>query len=691
MRNLFRFIFLFLIFFSGYCYSQINNDSLVKVFHFKFENENAGTAAADTVFANYAHDICSNYLDVNDLFSAYKYNTIEQQIYEKLKFSYPNKAYLTRAQYRCAYSRISILERRESYNEALDLSFALLKTLDSTVQKERFALVEDEIGYIYYLFGNFPRALVFYTRSCELIKQTGDPKRIGAAYINLYGVHSALGDRTTAIKYCFSALNCFKKINYKEGMRVSYGNLAMYYENTNPDKALSYVLLSKELRNGEVDYTNPGMEDNSLGTLYLRKASTEKNAVKRNEYLNLSETHLKEAKRIGEMLHNKGVLKDCIYSLAALEHERKNFETAFDYIILYNQYKDSLRGEENSNASYKSLLKYEFDKKEQKQRDLMDKKEALKQKEVEKQKIQKNFFIGGFILVSICAIFIFRSYKGKQKANRVISQQKTEVETQKQIVETKQSQLLHSINYAHRIQDNLLKTEEDLRKLIKDSFIIFKPRDIVSGDFYWFTKTDGNDVIIMLADCTGHGVPGALLSMIGITAINEIVNHQKVYDPGEILHRLSSDVHDAFSHGDSATKMDGMDISVCKISYSQNKLFFAGVNQSLYVVDKNNSIKKLEPQVNSINGIFDIRPDEKIVPTELILESGTGFYLFSDGIIDQIGEKISKKYLSPRFEVSLKENSETIFERKDIIEKRLAEWQGNHKQIDDISVIGFSL
>jgi len=687
-------IILILIFCACVVFNSIGQsrrvDSLVKIFQSKHSTANKNNLTSDTVFANYAHQICNEYINENELFAAIKYNKIEQLFYEKLKRSYNNTAYLNRIQYRCAYARISILERKEDYNEALDLSFALLQTLDTLIHKERILLIQDEIGYIYYLFGNLPKALFFYTQSCELAKKTGDLLSIGRGYTNLYGIYSAMGDNVSAIKYCFSALNCFKKINYKHGMRIAYGNLAQYYEYVSPDKALQYILLSKEISSNEIDYVNPAFDEKTLGGLYLKKASTEKNPAKRKEFLGLSEKNLTIALQTGHQLKNKAVIKESNNSLAMLENERGNFQKAYEYLRISNSYQDSLRGEENSKASTKSLLKYEFDKKEQQQQLLNDKKEAVKQKEVEKQSLLKNFFILGFVLVSVFAILLLRSFKAKQKANGIILKQKAAAENQKQIIETKQAQLLQSINYAQKIQDNLLKSEEDLQEIIKNSFIIFKPRDIVSGDFYWFTKTQTGDIIIALADCTGHGVPGALLSMIGITALNEIVSHQQVHDPVEILLRLSSDMHDAFSKEKNVAKMDGMDFSVCKISPSQNKLFFAGVNQGLYILN-NSQVFKIEPQVNSINGIFDINTNEKIKSTEINLESGISVYLFTDGIIDQIGEASGKKYLSARFEESLNNKPGNSVSVKENIISSLNNWQGNYKQIDDITVIGITI
>ncbi len=667
--------------------------SLVKEFHTKYSAQSKSDFVSDTTFLNYAHAISKGFLTINDLFSALKYNKIEQQFYDKIKQYSNNKTYLNRVLYECVYSRIMILERKESYNEALDLAYALLKTCEENKQDMQCADIEEEIGYIYYSFENFSKALVYFKKSHEvLLKTTHNASKIGGSYINLYAAYASMGDSITAIKYCFSALNFFKKIDHKEGMRVAYGNLAIYYQNINTDKALSYILQSMSLRNGSIDFLNPGLDENSLGNLYFRKAKLEKNPVKKKALLMEAETSFEKAKRIATLTKSKGTLKDCYRSLAVLEKERGDLVKAYDYINLYTIYKDSILKEENTGSSLKSALRYEFDKKEQKQKLLAEQNQAVKQSAFEKQKIQKNFFIIGFILVSIFAIFIFVGLRAKQKANKIIIEQKTEVQDQKMIIEQKQSQLLQSIHYAQSIQNNLLKSETDLQKIIPDSFIIFKPRDIVSGDFYWFTKTEAGDIIIAIGDCTGHGVPGALLSMIGITSLNEIVNFQKKHDPGDILKGLSVYMHTTFSK-DRHSKIDGMDFSICKISAAKNKLYFAGVNQCLYAFNVGSGLLKIEPQVSSIDGIFDISGNDKIISKEIDVVAGTCFYVFSDGIIDQIGELTGKKYLSKRFEESLfsEKATSSVVAQKEVILSSLGEWQGNFKQIDDISVIGFKL
>jgi len=690
LRALIISVFTFLLISDSFAQCR-EADSLIKIFRGKYTTENKNDLSSDTTFLNCSHSVCRSYLGVNDLYNALKFNIIERQFYDKIKLYSNDNVFLDRALYNIMYQRILIYERKEGYNDALDLAFTLLKHYEGAGQPERCAIIEDEIGYIYYLFRNYKKSLEFYQKSSELIKATNDAFKIGNSYNNLYGVYAAMGDKTTAIKYCFSALACFKKINHKEGMRAAYGNLATYYENINIDKALDYMLQSQALKPANTDIVNPGLDENVLGNLYLKKASLEKNAEKKKEFLEQSEICYSKAQRIARALVNKNVMKDCLNGFANLESEKGNFDKAYRYVRLYNVYKDSLIGHENTAASVNSLLKYEFDKKEREQQMLVEKKEAVKQKEFEKQKILKNFFILGFMVVSVLAVFVFRGLKAKQKAHRIISKQKAEVENQKQIIETKQSQLLHSINYAHRIQDNLLKSEADLQSILPESFIIFKPRDIVSGDFYWFTKTESGDTIIILADCTGHGVPGALLSMIGITAINEIVSHQKVYEPGEIMRRISADVHDAFSKDKSVTQMDGMDFSVCKISPAKKKVYFAGVNQGFYFFTQTGGLTKIEAQINSINGIFDIKPNEKIDPREVDLKEDSFFYMLTDGIIDQLGEKSGKKYLSKRFEESLISTEKNVTVQKNNITKALADWQGDYRQIDDISVIGFKI
>lgn len=688
MRGIKKHIFTLWCFFLPVLAFCQNADSLAKSFYADYASKKEGLSN-DTFMLNKAEKICRLYLDANRLFEALKFNEIENLYYLKIKNTNIDPAYLSRIKFSCATSRIYILEKKENYNEALELSFALLKEYEKTNEARKKSEILNEIAYIYYVFGKYDRALEFYNKGHDEVKKTNDTLSIGVSYTNLYGIHAAMGDTKSAIAYCLSAAACFKKINHRHGLRVAYGNLAIYYSDINLDQALSYSLLAKELSGGTIDADNPGLEDITMGEIYIKKANLVSGDQK-TKYLQLASEHFNKVQALGKKLNNKGLLSSATIGFSNIEKEKGNFKEAYELINLYHLYKDTvLSGSNFSGAN--SILKYEFDKKEQQQALLMQKKEAEKMIDIQKQKTYKNVFIFCFILVSLAALFIFRGFKRNQKAYEIISEQKQKSELQNKIIEEKQIQLLDSLFYAQNIQRSLLKEEEDLMELVSSGLLIYKPKDIISGDFFWFNKAPDGNRIIVLADCTGHGVPGALLSMLGIGAMNEIVLQKNISDPWQIALLLSQTLRDAFKKSGSESKTDGMDFSVCCID-PNNKLSFLGVNQPLYKVDSVKGITRIEPQINSINGIFDISETDAVIPSQFEIDSTQRYYLLSDGLIDQFGGAQNKKYLSARFEdCILKNQSKDMKETKASILNSFEAWRGRNKQTDDITVLGFSV
>ena len=269
--------------------------------------------------------------------------------------------------------------------------------------------------------------------------------------------------------------------------------------------------------------------------------------------------------------------------------------------------------------------------------------------------------------------------------------QKEITEIQKRIIEEKQTQILDSINYAKRIQQSLLIPESDIKKYFNDFFIFYKPKDIVSGDFYWYKKT-GELSIVVIADCTGHGVPGAFLTMIGSTLLNEIVNHNKIVQPQKIIKELSKAITSTLITKQRIDSFDeGMDISICVINHQNNILDFVGVNQPIYVSDLS-EIRKIEPQVNSIYGIFQIDEDVEIKPISIQLKTDTYVYMSTDGYADQIGGEHKKKMYSKGYErmlLSLK-NIGYLRKQKEV-SAYFENWKNSNIQIDDVLVVGINV
>jgi serine phosphatase RsbU (regulator of sigma subunit) len=294
------------------------------------------------------------------------------------------------------------------------------------------------------------------------------------------------------------------------------------------------------------------------------------------------------------------------------------------------------------------------------------------------QKVLRNVFIGGFILMAALAFVILMNFRQKRKANLILERQKREIELQK-------NKITDSISYARRIQHAMFPPEEFVHELLNDCFVMHKPRDIVSGDFFWIAEKDGK-VVIAVADCTGHGVPGAFMSLLGITFLNDIVHADKLKCTSDILNSLRQKVIQSLHQtGKFDEARDGMELALCILDRSQGKLQFSGANRPMYL-SRNGKIQVTKPDKMPI-GIYDENLPFRC--NELQLEPGDCIYMFSDGYTDQIGgphkRTFKSKYLR---ELLAGIHHKPIAEQQGILEETLKDWKGSIEQTDDILVFG---
>lgn len=274
-----------------------------------------------------------------------------------------------------------------------------------------------------------------------------------------------------------------------------------------------------------------------------------------------------------------------------------------------------------------------------------------------------------------------------QEYNRSLSHINESLELQRQIIERKNLDITDSIKYAHHIQNSLLPSEEKLKKIFHDSFIFYMPRDIISGDFYWFTRQNGK-IVIIAADCTGHGVPGALMSMIGITLLHRIVEFSGTLQPAEILQKLDEELNAMLANLHQEKSHDGMDISVCTIDLKTNHCFISGAQRPLYIV-RQGQLMEYSRNVFSVGGYYE-RVAKNFTEHEMQLLPGDMIYLFTDGYTSQFGGKKLNKFENKRFKSLLTDISRLeIREQKRRLDYTLREWKGPEEQIDDILVMGF--
>ena len=284
------------------------------------------------------------------------------------------------------------------------------------------------------------------------------------------------------------------------------------------------------------------------------------------------------------------------------------------------------------------------------------------------------------LLLTSCSVVLYIYYRDKKRTN--------------QLLEIQNSNILDSITYAKCIQQSILIDEEEIKKILPDFFIYYQPKDIVSGDFYWFSQI-ADKVFIAVVDCTGHGVPGAFMSLIANTLLNKIVNEKGISDPAHILKHLHNDITESLQQEkDNNRSYDGMDMALCVIDKSKNKIKYAGAINPLYIVHEGNvDVIKADMQPiggRKLRGAAD--NSRKFTTHTITIKTGMSLYMFSDGYVDQFGEVIRKKFSTERFRALLLDiQVHDMSRQKEIIQNTMDEWKGSFKQIDDMLVVGMKI
>ena len=369
-----------------------------------------------------------------------------------------------------------------------------------------------------------------------------------------------------------------------------------------------------------------------------------------------------------------------------------DYKNAYVYHKKFKQTKDTLDNIDVKERMAKMQGMYNTEKTE-KENELLHKDNLLvhKANELQTAKLgrQNTIIFSGVIgLVVVCGFlfFMYRSNLEKKKANNIISQQKEEVEAQKKLVEHKNAEMLDSIRYAKHIQEAILPTG-GATKILGDHFILYKPKDIVSGDFYWI-HDGGEKIIVAAVDCTGHGVPGAFVSFVGHSNLIRCVNEFGLTEPGKILDKLNLLVNETLRQRMSDSKVrDGMDVSMLVIDKKENKLFFAGANNPLYKISEG-VLTETKGNKQPV-GTFLEEQSAAFTTHQFPLVKNEVAYIFTDGFADQFGGPRQKKFKYTQFkDVLIKNSNAPMLDQKNYLNLAFENWKGDLEQIDDVLVIG---
>ncbi|MCW3084960.1 MAG: protein serine/threonine phosphatase [Bacteroidetes bacterium] len=563
-----------------------------------------------------------------------------------------------------------------NYPEALKIHLRALKIRESLEDQKGIAASHLNIGLVYQDQNDFPKALQNQLAAFKIYTLLKDEKGIAKACNNLGLIYTRSGNYPEAVKNYSASLEIKQKLGDKRGVGICYSNLGYLYNiQKNYSKALDYFTKALTIIEETDDKAHIAMAMNNVGLmyLYLNKAAAGK------EYL---QKGLKAA-------FTTGSTDDMKYSyegLAIADSMAGDYKSALQNYKQFIKCRDSLTSAVNTKKIVESQMQFDFDKKELGQQQEQEKKNVRAGAEKQKQKIILFAVIGGLLLVVFFSLSLYKRFRITRKQKEIIEIKNRETEQQKKIIEEKNKDITDSINYAKRIQQAKLPKKEEIYAALPQSFVLFKPKDIVSGDFYFFHKSE-NRIVIAAADCTGHGVPGAFMSMIGSERLEDAVS--QTLDPSKILSQLNKGIKIALRQSEEeGSTRDGMDIALCVFNTVDQILHYAGANRPLWIIRKGQTlVEEIKATKTAIGGLT---PDEQMFDQqEIKLETGDTFYICTDGYADQFSGKHGKKLMTKRFKEMLIEISNTsMTEQEQRLSAFIDEWKAGTEQVDDILVIG---
>ncbi len=600
-------------------------------------------------------------------------------------------------------------------------SLEIFKTLDN---ENGIANLLGNLATIHWTLGEDVLAIEYFLQSLKIAEKIGDSIRLATCFNNIGAIYSD-NPKTLkeAIEYYSKSVKIGESCNYLDVIGTGSFNLGLIFiEKEMYDSALYYFEKSITASNNTVDVADPL---NYIGIVHAKKGNYQTAIKYQMEALNIAQkadaklketevllgladtyqnqgntklaiTYYERAINIAEEIGLNYELQDAYEGLALIHAELLDFQNAHKYLSLLNSIEETIYDIETDDKVNNLMFSYQLEKKEQ-QIELQESQIIAKDAKIKQQKTYRNALGAGFLAVLIIIIVIMFAYIQKRKDTKKIVEQydkileaNEELITLNEAISKQNNEIVDSINYAQRIQAAMLPPDSYVSELLNENFVLHKPRDIVSGDFYWI-KQINQYIILLAADCTGHGVPGALMSMLGISYLNEIVQRREITQANHILNELRKQIKFSLrQHGQPDEAKDGIDLALCVLDQRNMMMQYSGANNPLYLIR----------DVKDVPELIEIKPDRMPVGYyqgkdksfsnhDIQLQMGDTFYVFSDGYIDQKGGKDNKKFMSKKFKTLLLEiHDQPMYDQKNLLDKTLSDWMGTNSQMDDILVVG---
>lgn len=590
---------------------------------------------------------------------------------------------------------------------------------------ERFGLIKEKveaynhIGDAYWFHGNFIKAQDFYFKAYRINDSIKDEKAIAYSLYNIGWIICLQQKNYKEVGYLYRSLAIFQKLDDVGGISKLYNALGGYYgdrhflfkQKPDFDSALSYYNKAIEyLKYKDVDRANYGIFYGNIGDLMSQLGDYKSAKFYAEKYLDIikdsgdSASYFLSIANLGNYESNLGntdkaislfdralrfaeaneignIAQLCYAGLYEAYEKKGNTAKAFEFFKKNKAIDDTLNKQLSSASLSDIKSSFEIEKKE------ADIKQLKQANEIQELKAKQNkFILAGvgivLLIIMVIAYLLYKRNQEKYAANLLLKEQNAIISQKKQEIE-------HSIQYAKGIQNALLPSIKEIKSVFPEGFIFYQPKDVVSGDFYWFHKL-GDHFYLIAADCTGHGVPGALMSIVSMDKIAQGIFEKKITEPAEILKFLNIEIKNSLKQHDGDSKQrDGLDLALVRINIKTNQVDFSSANRPIYVVSKE-TIAEYKADKVAIAGFTP--DDHRFQQLSVSLNKGDCLYLSTDGYADQFGGPENKKFMTKNFKLLLGKvhHLDMNSQEKELINNHLT-WKGNYEQVDDILVIGIKI
>lgn len=587
----------------------------------------------------------------------------------------------------------TIYDSKGEIDKALEYYFAAVKIRENLNSKVSLAQSYNNIAVLYSNQNDFVSALKYHLQSLKIRKEINDPSSLGLVYNNIGTTYTHLIETqfkgkksfpdslmSLSLEYFKKGLEVYTKANNKRGVAFCLFNMAdhyilqadCYYQ---PKSVMYDTLINKS-------------ENLFLQSLSIYKELDEKEwlANVTNGLANVSyrQNKIPKAKMYGEQamilakeLGFPGTIQNSADILRKIYHQNHEFEKALNMSDLFYTMRDSVINENNHKETLSKYFIYQTEKQQLLNKAHQEKMELEFSAKTKQQSTIIYFGISGVIILIVFSGFMYNRFKVTKHQNGVIQEQK-------HMVEESRKEILDSINYAKRIQYALLANEELLNKNLSSQFVLFKPKDIVSGDFYWATEQD-DSFYLAVCDSTGHGVPGAFMSLLSIGFLSEAIKEKNIQEPNKIFDYARKRLIESIAN---ENQKDGFDGVLLRFHKSNNTITYAAANNRPVIIS-NGEVKQLECNKMPVG---KGEKTEEFSLFSMNFSKGDTLYLYTDGYADQFGGEKGKKFkYKPLNSLLLSIQESTLYKQREIIDSTFSDWKGNLEQVDDVLIVGIKI